>query len=58
VNGAGGGGGSITLLCDERAARKRALVREVEQGNPAFRNIPVSLSRHGLRVWRSDGKAS
>jgi D-glycero-alpha-D-manno-heptose-7-phosphate kinase len=53
VNGAGGDGGSITLLCDERSARKRALVREVEQENPAFRNIPVFLSRHGLRVWRS-----
>ncbi len=54
VNGAGGAGGSITLLCDEDAARQRTLVREVERGSPAFRRVPVRLSREGLRVWRQD----
>ena len=54
VNGAGGEGGSLTLLCGESSARKRALVREIEQASPAFRSIPVYLSRHGLRVWRQD----
>ncbi len=54
VNGAGGEGGSITLLCDEDSARKRALVREIEQSDRAFRHVPTVLSRHGLRVWRQD----
>jgi D-glycero-alpha-D-manno-heptose-7-phosphate kinase len=54
VNGAGGEGGSLTLLCDESSAAKRALVREVEQDSPAFRSIPIYLSRHGLRVWRQE----
>jgi len=54
VNGAGGEGGSITLLCDEDSARKRELVRAIEQADPAFRHVPTYLSRHGLRVWRQD----
>ena len=54
VNGAGGEGGSITLLCDEDSARKRALVRAIEQDDRAFRHVPTYLSRHGLRVWRQE----
>jgi D-glycero-alpha-D-manno-heptose-7-phosphate kinase len=54
VNGAGGEGGSLTLLCGESSPRKRALAREIEQDSPAFRSIPVYLSRHGLRVWREE----
>jgi D-glycero-alpha-D-manno-heptose-7-phosphate kinase len=54
VNGAGGEGGSITLLCGEDSARKRALVRAIEQADPAFRHVPTTLSRHGLRVWRQE----
>jgi D-glycero-alpha-D-manno-heptose-7-phosphate kinase len=54
VNGAGGEGGSLTLLCDESSGRKRALVRAIEQECPAFRSIPIYLSRHGVRVWRED----
>jgi D-glycero-alpha-D-manno-heptose-7-phosphate kinase len=51
VNGAGGEGGSVTLLCDEHAAKKRALVRAIEAEDPLFRSIPIHLARHGLRVW-------
>jgi D-glycero-alpha-D-manno-heptose-7-phosphate kinase len=54
VNGAGGEGGSLTLLCDEDSARQRALVRDVEASDPAFRHVPTYLSRHGLRVWRQE----
>ncbi|MEO8359223.1 MAG: GHMP kinase [Vicinamibacteria bacterium] len=54
VNGAGGEGGSLTLLCGESSAARRALVGEIEQSSTAFRNIPVRLSRRGLRVWRQD----
>ena len=51
VNGAGGEGGSVTLLCDEDSSRKRTLIREIERADPLFRSIPIYLSRHGLRVW-------
>jgi D-glycero-alpha-D-manno-heptose-7-phosphate kinase len=51
VNGAGGAGGSLTLLCGERAAEQRALLRAIAQADPSFQNIPIRLSPAGLRVW-------
>ncbi len=54
VNGAGGEGGSLTLLCGESSAGKRALIREIEQSSSDFRSIPIHLSRNGLRVWRQE----
>lgn len=54
VNGAGGEGGSLTLLCGPRSDIKRAMLREIEQEGPRFRNIPIYLSRYGLRVWEHD----
>jgi len=54
VNGAGGEGGSLTLLTDESSPRKRALIRAIEGADSAFRHIPIYLSRQGLRVWTTD----
>ena len=51
VNGAGGEGGSITLLCGDRSDEKRAMIKAIEQTSPLFRSLPIYLSRHGLRVW-------
>ncbi len=51
VNGAGGGGGSVTLLCDDVSSTKRSLINEIERDNALFKNIPVYLSRTGLRSW-------
>jgi D-glycero-alpha-D-manno-heptose-7-phosphate kinase len=51
VNGAGGSGGSITLLCGPRSHTKRTMIGEIETANPLFRHIPVHLSHHGLRTW-------
>jgi len=51
VNGAGGEGGSITILCGALSHAKRAMIREIEQESELFRNIPIYLSRYGLRVW-------
>ena len=51
VNGAGGDGGSITLLCGESASARRSLLRTIAQANPLFEPIPIYLSRFGLRVW-------
>jgi D-glycero-alpha-D-manno-heptose-7-phosphate kinase len=54
VNGAGGDGGSLTILCNEISQVKRAMIREIEQENSSFKNIPIYLSRYGLRVWKHD----
>lgn len=51
VNGAGGEGGSITLLCGPLSHVKRAMIREIERENSLFRDIPLYLSRYGLRIW-------
>jgi D-glycero-alpha-D-manno-heptose-7-phosphate kinase len=51
VNGAGGEGGSITLLCGETSSQKRELIRQIEAANSLFKNIPIYLSRFGLRTW-------
>lgn len=51
VNGSGGEGGSITLLCGDRSYVKRELIRAVEAENSLYRNIPVYLSGFGLRTW-------
>ena len=31
VNGAGGGGGSLTLLCDEHSNKKREMIRAIKE---------------------------
>jgi D-glycero-alpha-D-manno-heptose-7-phosphate kinase len=55
VNGAGGEGGSITLLCGDTSSQKRELIRQIEAANPLFKNIPIYLSRFGLRTWNAHG---
>jgi len=51
VNGAGGEGGSVTILCAGRFHAKRAMIREIEQEDAHFRHIPITLSRRGLHTW-------
>ncbi len=51
VNGAGGEGGSVTILTGPLSAAKRRMVKTIEQENPLYRNIPIYLSRFGLRTW-------
>lgn len=51
VNGAGGEGGSLTILCGDVSSDKRSMIREIEQENSLFKNIPIYLSRFGLRTW-------
>jgi D-glycero-alpha-D-manno-heptose-7-phosphate kinase len=53
VNGAGGDGGSVTLLCGPASHVKRAMIREIEAESPLFQNIPIYLSRFGLRTWET-----
>jgi D-glycero-alpha-D-manno-heptose-7-phosphate kinase len=54
VNGAGGEGGSLTLLCNESSWARRAMIHEIEQDNPEFKSIPIYLSRFGLRTWEQN----
>jgi D-glycero-alpha-D-manno-heptose-7-phosphate kinase len=51
VNGAGGDGGSLTLLCDSSASARGSLLRTIVQANSLFEPISIYLSRFGLRVW-------
>ncbi len=51
VNGAGGNGGSLTILCDEHMDKKQSLIRAIEQDITTAKHIPIQLSRDGLRVW-------
>jgi D-glycero-alpha-D-manno-heptose-7-phosphate kinase len=54
VNGAGGAGGSVTLLLEPGAHEKHALIAAIEAANPDFRNLPIRLAPYGLRRWRTD----
>ncbi len=51
VNGAGGEGGSLTILCGPLSSVKRLMIKEIERENPLYKNIPIYLSRFGLRTW-------
>jgi D-glycero-alpha-D-manno-heptose-7-phosphate kinase len=51
VNGAGGEGGSVTLLCPALSYTKREMLRAIQEANPLYKNIPIYLSRYGLRIW-------
>ena len=53
VNGAGGNGGSVAILTSADHSAKRATIRDVTAANPHYRNIPVQLADHGLRIWES-----
>ena len=54
VNGAGGDGGSLTVLCDESSHSKRTMIKEIQEESPLFQNIPIYLSRFGLRIWETN----
>ena len=54
LNGAGGEGGSLTLLAGPSSDVKRTMIREIEKESMLYRHIPIYLSRHGLRVWKNE----
>jgi D-glycero-alpha-D-manno-heptose-7-phosphate kinase len=51
VNGAGGDGGSVTILGGTSSPRTREMLAEIETAAPLFRRVPISFSPEGLRVW-------
>jgi D-glycero-alpha-D-manno-heptose-7-phosphate kinase len=50
VNGAGGDGGSLSILCGPDPTRRTALERALGAADPLLRVIPIRLSERGLRV--------
>jgi len=57
VNGAGGDGGSVTLLSNAPASSRSEMMAAIQAASPAFRQIPIRLSRSGLRVWTTEPAA-
>lgn len=53
VNGAGGDGGSVTILGGAEASQKRAMRRALQSANQKYQIIPTYLSRFGLRTWET-----
>jgi len=53
VNGAGGAGGSVTLLSGPDRTQRREMLRAIAGTSAAYRNIPIALSATGLRVWET-----
>ncbi|MCK5059009.1 MAG: GHMP kinase [Candidatus Aminicenantes bacterium] len=51
VNGAGGDGGSITILGDGDVKKKRELIHTLKK--KGYPSIPVALSPAGLKVWQT-----
>jgi D-glycero-alpha-D-manno-heptose-7-phosphate kinase len=50
MNGAGGEGGSLTLLAGKKPDERGAMIEAVLGESPLFRHLPVRLSPHGLQV--------
>ncbi len=53
VNGAGGEGGSLTILGGPSRVQKRAMLCDINEMGGGASHIPTYLSRHGLRVWET-----
>jgi D-glycero-alpha-D-manno-heptose-7-phosphate kinase len=55
VNGAGGEGGTVSILGGPLSRRTRAMLAEIEASDGLFKQIATRLSPHGLRTWVIDG---
>jgi len=55
VNGAGGEGGTVTLLCGPESDARSRVVAALEDVDPRFVALDTTLDRDGLRVWSSGG---
>ena len=54
VNGAGGPGGSITLLSNPDDRLRRNMLRAVVEADPLFQVLPTRLAPAGLKVWEAE----
>jgi len=53
VNGAGGDGGSLTILSGPSPGVARKMISDIEALGAGIRHIPIYLSRFGVRVWET-----
>ena len=51
VNGAGGDGGSVTVISGQDMTQKRLMIQAIKALDPKFSLIDTYISRRGLRVW-------
>ena len=58
VNGAGGEGGSLTVLAGASGAARRRFIEAVDASGAGCRVIPTRLSREGVRVWEDGPSAA
>ena len=56
VNGAGGHGGSLTILAGQDDGLRRRMVEAIDSLGSGIKILPASLSIAGLRVWEVRGK--
>ena len=54
VNGAGGDGGSVTILGAPSGAANRVMLKKIESLGGGIQHIPIYFSRYGLRVWEGE----
>jgi D-glycero-alpha-D-manno-heptose-7-phosphate kinase len=57
VNGAGGEGGSLTLLAGPSGPERRALALAIGAAGAGWQVVPTHLARQGLRVWEGANPA-
>ncbi len=50
VNGAGGKGGSLTILSSQDEKRREGMLEEINSLGKGIRSIPISLARFGITV--------
>jgi len=55
VNGAGGEGGSLAVLCGPGPGASAILEAAIAAASPAYRLMPMSIAQKGLRVSESGG---
>ncbi|MFB0566055.1 MAG: GHMP kinase [Candidatus Aminicenantaceae bacterium] len=51
VNGAGGKGGSLTILSNNEEKLKTGMLREINALSKGIQSIPISLAVSGLKSW-------
>lgn len=56
VNGAGGEGGSLTILSSPELSAQEEMLANIQADNALIQIIPIQLSRYGLRVWKQELK--
>lgn len=51
VNGAGGDGGSVTIITGSEMYKGHKMINEILKSDPSLEYIPVTINHDGLYVW-------